>query len=253
MVVLAGDGAAWALRMPPVRTRDVAPPARVVAQGDLGLGADEHHRTRHQQLVVRSRRARRQLHLQILPFGLLFGGGDVARRLDEAAELRIRHIVHVHPETADRYLVRRHFIGLRQLVAAAHQEFTPRHPGHPRRSGLAVAQHHLHRLRAAIVAQNQVGRAGGHPQRHPAQKQCADQTRFVSCLFGHVSHPLSSKSNTPLPCLARADSPGVIPTQNTSVAVPMNVLLLSRRLVLLIVGTQRRLSDSERLSASCLS
>ena len=40
------------------------------------------------------------------------------------------------------------------------------------------------------------------------------------------------------------------PYQNTSVAEAMKVLLLSRRLVLLMVGTQRSPSDSDRLSAS---
>ncbi|MNX73091.1 hypothetical protein D3C86_1044710 [compost metagenome] len=179
MVVLAVDRRARALRVPPTRARHITPPARVIAQRHLGLGAHEHHGAGHQQAVVGARRAGRQLHLQVFPFGFLLGRRDIAGGFHEAAKLRIGDVVDVHPEPAYRHLVRGHFIGLRQLVAAAHQELAPRHPRHARRPTLAVAQHHLDGLRFAVIGHHQKRRAGRYPQHHAAQQQRANQAGFV--------------------------------------------------------------------------
>ncbi|KAG0920392.1 hypothetical protein G6F32_015622 [Rhizopus arrhizus] len=139
MVVLAYDAAARPLRLAPTCTWHEAPPAGVVAQRHFGFGSHKDHGARHQQAVIRTRGARGQLDFQVFPLRLLLGRRHVARGLDEAAELRVRNVVGIHPEATYSNAVRGQFVRLRELVVVAHEEFRRRNPGHAGRPLLAVA------------------------------------------------------------------------------------------------------------------
>jgi len=83
--------------MPPIRTAHVAPPLVGIIQGNGSRGGGENHRASDE--ILRRRGGK-------LFFGRrAFGDRDVAGRLHEFLELRIRDIRRVHPEAIDIHAV----------------------------------------------------------------------------------------------------------------------------------------------------
>ena len=98
----------------------VLPPAADVVQRHGAVGLAEDERPGDEQLGVGVG--------VVLRVERPLGDGDVAGLADEAAELRCRDGVLVHPEAVDRDLADRPLLGIE--VLGAHQERPGREPGH---------------------------------------------------------------------------------------------------------------------------
>ena len=115
--------AAGPVRVPPPRARRPRPPLAHVPQVDRAAGRREHERARDEVLGRRARevgRVERPL-----------GDRDVAGRLDERGELRVRDLVPVDPEPVHADAVRGRL--LRVVLVRAHRELAARRSGSCRR------------------------------------------------------------------------------------------------------------------------
>jgi hypothetical protein len=120
MIVEPADRASRSVWAPPIGAELERPPLAPVAQIDRRLGRREDQRARLEHVRQRA---------GIVPgVGRNFGKGDVARRVDEFAELAIGDRRTVHPEAAHAHPVDR---GLFRIVpVGTHAECTARNPHH---------------------------------------------------------------------------------------------------------------------------
>ena len=130
IVFLALDVAFWAKRVTPVRSPDVIPPLKLVVQRDSVVGRREHDGTGDEVLRGRARKVFRAR--------FLFRYRDVTSGSNKFAELRVRDVGLVHPETIDVHPVDRAGIqstvhpGFRTgwRIHGAHGEFAAWNPNH---------------------------------------------------------------------------------------------------------------------------
>jgi hypothetical protein len=92
----------------------------------------EHERPGLEHLVGRLGCPLGDLLLEFLPVDGALGDGDILRRLDERAELRVGDGGLVHPEAVDPHAMRGPLVGKRPRVVGAHRELAAGDPGHAR-------------------------------------------------------------------------------------------------------------------------
>ncbi len=114
----------------PVGPMHPFPPAAVVVQRHGAWRAFENERTGDEHRVVGLWRSGRELFFDFFPLGFSFGGGDVARGLDEAAELGVRDFGGVHPESIDFRTVDREFVIAGLWPHPAHIKLAAGNPDH---------------------------------------------------------------------------------------------------------------------------
>src|SRR5262245_52712954 len=107
MIVATLQVASRPFGMLPARAGGPSPPRVHILKIDRPIRRREYHRAGLQHFVGWLRRPRRHLLLQLLPIHWPLRRGLVASRLDEFAELPIRHIVLVKPKAIHGDLVRR--------------------------------------------------------------------------------------------------------------------------------------------------
>ena len=104
----------------PAGARHVFPPETVITEADSPLRTAKDKRASHEERRINSRilrRVRRTLsHRQI------------ARRLDKAPELGVRHQMFIHPEAIHGHAVNRPLLGVE--VIRTHAECAAGNPGH---------------------------------------------------------------------------------------------------------------------------
>src|SRR5260221_7043552 len=121
-----------AFRMAAVRSVHPTPPNRKIVERDWSRSRSKDQRSRSEIAVVRLRRTRGKLLLQVLPNNFMFRRGYIPSRFNKLGELRVSYIVLFHPKTLDLNEVSRPLVGKTLLVIGSHQKRASGDPNHAR-------------------------------------------------------------------------------------------------------------------------
>jgi hypothetical protein len=197
VVALAFDRAVRPFGVLPVGAGSPFPPLREVPEVHRSWRGREHQRAGNQFFWWWTWRARRALSHDLVNIHRLFGGGDVARRLDEGAELGVGDVGLVHPEAIDAHAVSRLLVGPAKLTVGAHGELAAGDPYHARR-GRDVLQQFDGAVGSRKSAANEGGEkeSASHDSLHRTRK--TSQRQFL-CRFGAAESNGRGRSATVLP------------------------------------------------------
>src|SRR4030095_246537 len=122
---LALEIAFRAVRMTPVSPRNITPPGEMIVERYFMVWRGEHNRPGHEILGWRAGK--------IFCIRRALSNSYITSRFDKASELFVRDFRLVHPETIDRYSMKRTSIAHFRIFAA-HRERASRNPHHSLRS-----------------------------------------------------------------------------------------------------------------------